>query len=537
MSQGEGSSAEDTIKFSNIENTSNNGTTGVFKCTNEKLGWKDSSVTGATNTVALAGAQISEAFSWPVGKGSFALEMRLQDARIMRFSGFKPGDLASLKQHFEKCYKVDVVEKKVASSGHNWGEWLLHDEEFTFMVEDKLGFDIRASDISQVVASGKSDLSLTLNDDGDDGMECVNEIRFAILPRIGDPEVIANDLKEELLQKAGLSASGDAVASLQDLQIIAPRGRYDIEFSKKIMKLHGKTHSYTVKYSNITRLFCVPKPDKLHVELVIGLDQPVRQGQQTHLWLCVLMSKEKEVTVAINADPEDLGHWKLSATETGPQYDVVTRLIKNLTSKPVTIPASEYQSDNGFNCMTCNHKGAYGCLFPLKKSFLFVDKPVVWTPYDQVETVYFQSSIMRGKSFDFIIKTKIGQALEFTNIQRDDYQPLFEYLKKVGIKIENLREVQKTLETSSQARAARGPASLGPQRLNAAHAISAAKETSQDDENADDDDDDDEEDEDEDFESEGSEDDDSEDGGFVPEEPIAPDDDDGPPAKRARRRT
>merc|ERR1719158_2249330 len=109
------------------------------------------------------------------------------------------------------------------------------------------------------------------------------------------------------------------------------------------MKLHGKTYSYTIKYSNVARLFCVPKPDKIHIELVIGLEQPIRQGQQTHFWLCALMNKEREVSVDINAEQEDLERWKLSATESGAEYEVVTKIIKSLVVKPVTIPASEFR--------------------------------------------------------------------------------------------------------------------------------------------------------------------------------------------------
>lgn len=521
--------AEDVIKFSNIANISDNGAAGMFKCTNDKLGWKDSSVAGATNTVSFDGARISEAFNWPIGRSTFALEMRLQDARIMRFGGFKLDDMTSLKQHFKKCYKVDLTEKKVASYGHNWGEWVLDEEDFKFMVADEIGFEVRASDLSQVVA-GKSDVSLMLND-GDDSVESINEIRFQMFPKTGDPSVSAENLRDLLLQKAGLSASGDAVASMNDLQIIAPRGRYDIEWYKKTMKLHGKTNSYTIKYSNITRLFCVPKPDKVHVELVIGLDQPLRHGQQTHMWLCALMDKERTVTVDINAEAEDMQRWKLSANESGAEYEVVTKLIKHLTSKPVTIPASDFNSENELNCMQCNYKGQGGCLFPLKKSFLFVDKPVIWLPYDQVSHVLFMASVMRGKSFDFKISSKIGTEFEFTNIQREDYKPLSEYLQKVGIPIHNLKEVQKTLQSSSEARAQRGSALAGPTRSAAAPSASSAKRESLEDA------DDDEEDQDEDFEEEdaGGDSDDSEDGLFEPEDPIDPGDD-APLAKRARVR-
>lgn len=520
---------EDVIKFSNIENISDNGAPGMFKCNADKLGWKDSSLAGATNTVSLDGKQISDACSWPVGRSSFALEMRLQDARIMRFGGFKTDDITSLKRHFEKCYQVDLIDKKVSSVGHSWGEWVLDDEDFKFMVADKVGFEMRASDLSQVVANGKSELSLMMNDGDDDSVECVNEIRFQMFPKLGDGEVAAQSLKDLLLQKAGLSTTGDAVASFQDVQIIAPRGKYDIEMYKKTMKLHGKTHSYTVKYSNITRLFCVPKPDKNRVELVIGLDQPLRQGQQTHLWLCALMDKERTVTADINADPQDLERWKLAASESGPEYEVVTKIVKHLTSKPVTIPASEYQSENGYNCMQCNFKGQPGCLYPLKKSFLFVDKPVIWQPYDQVDHVFFMASVMRGKSFDFKIQSKNGLAYEFTNIQRDDYKPLFDYLQKVGIPIHNVGEVQKALSTSAEARAQRGPA-LVPSRPAAAPPASSAKRDS-----VEDDDEDDEEDQDEDFEEEDAGDSDDSDENFEPEDPIDPGED-APATKRRRVR-
>lgn len=36
------------------------------------------------------------------------------------------------------------------------------------------------------------------------------------------------------------------------------------------LRLRGKTYDYKVLYSSVTRIFLLPKPDEIHVQLVVG---------------------------------------------------------------------------------------------------------------------------------------------------------------------------------------------------------------------------------------------------------------------------
>ena len=36
------------------------------------------------------------------------------------------------------------------------------------------------------------------------------------------------------------------------------------------LRLRGKTYDYKIMYNSITRIFLLPKPDELHVQLVVS---------------------------------------------------------------------------------------------------------------------------------------------------------------------------------------------------------------------------------------------------------------------------
>jgi structure-specific recognition protein 1 len=59
-----------------------------------------------------------------------------------------------------------------------------------------------------------------------------------------------------------IPATGKGIVTFEELTVLTPRGRYDVELFPTFMKMHGKTYDYKIKYSNIVRLFLLPKPDK-----------------------------------------------------------------------------------------------------------------------------------------------------------------------------------------------------------------------------------------------------------------------------------
>ena len=85
-----------------------------------------------------------------------------------------------------------------------------------------------------------------------------------------------------LKQSGDLEVAGQAMVTLEDLQVQVPRGRYDLELFDKYMKVHGKTYDYKILYTNVASLYLMPKPDGHHMALSLSLEHPLRQGATSY---------------------------------------------------------------------------------------------------------------------------------------------------------------------------------------------------------------------------------------------------------------
>ena len=64
-------------------------------------------------------------------------------------------------------------------------------------------------------------------------------------------------------------ATGDIILSFEEVLVLTPRGRYDVDLYHDFFRLRGKTYDYKIIYSTIVRLFLLPKDD-LHVLFIVS---------------------------------------------------------------------------------------------------------------------------------------------------------------------------------------------------------------------------------------------------------------------------
>ena len=64
-------------------------------------------------------------------------------------------------------------------------------------------------------------------------------------------------------------ATGDLVLSFEEVLVLTPRGRYDVDMSLDFLRLRGKTYDYKILYASISRLFLLPKDDQ-HVLFIVS---------------------------------------------------------------------------------------------------------------------------------------------------------------------------------------------------------------------------------------------------------------------------
>lgn len=76
----------------------------------------------------------------------------------------------------------------------------------------------------------------------------------------------------------GADSSAESIVTFQELPFLVPRGRYEVDLYMSSMRLRGKSYDYKIPYSNIVKLFLLPKPDDVHVMLVVRLQFELRSG-------------------------------------------------------------------------------------------------------------------------------------------------------------------------------------------------------------------------------------------------------------------
>ena len=68
------------------------------------------------------------------------------------------------------------------------------------------------------------------------------------------------------------------------------------------LRLIGKSTDYRVPYKSIHRIFAIPKIDDMHVQLILGLDPPIRQGATRYPFLVAQMPQDEHTDAELNIE-------------------------------------------------------------------------------------------------------------------------------------------------------------------------------------------------------------------------------------------
>lgn len=110
----------------------------------------------------------------------------------------------------------------------------------------------------------------------------------------------------------------------------------------------------------------------------------------------------------------------------------------------------QFISARDAHCIRCSIKANDGLLYPLAKSFIFINKPCIIITFESIEYVEFKryepAANSATRNFDLVINVKEGSNAEnvkefaFMSIDRSEYASLFDYLNVKEIKIKNPQE-------------------------------------------------------------------------------------------------
>lgn len=440
------------ISVSNIRGFGRNDL-GTFKMSAELFGWKNRK-SGKVNQYR--SSEVRKIEWMKTGASTYQIKVHLNEGRgyqVVLLDGFKEENYESIKKHIEEHFHMPLETIETAVRGWHWGEYKWDGNNFGFYIDNKNAFDIYAQDISQVTNPSKRDLAIEFQ--ADDTREAdedqLLEIRFYMPPKgeVDENETTQLDvLKQELINKSGVGETKmDSVSMLNDVALLVPRGRYEIDMGRKALKFHGKSYDYTIQYSNISRMFLLPRPNSPHIAFVLGLENAMRQGQTRYPFVVLQFDNESILNVSVNLEVHELNAFSLEKQMEGKTYDVVTRLFRALVGKSIVVPG-DFKTTNDGHGLTCSYRAHSGHLYPLNRSFLFITKPVIFIRYEDVVSVEFSRTGINSQNrfFSFIVSAKGGQEYEFTSLDRNEYKPLVEFLQAKNIRIKNLQAEEQSLD-------------------------------------------------------------------------------------------
>ena len=381
-----------------------------------------------------------ETSEWLKRARGHCLKFRLNSGNVHRFDGFKDDDFEKLASFISKYYSVSLEKKDVSVKGWNWGLVKFEGNALEFDIDNKLAFEIPLNNVSHsTTAKNEVTIEFHMNDDA---AVSLTEIRFHVP---NDPKDSEKDTVQEfynqVVDKADIiQATGDAIANLSEVQCLTPRGRYDIKIYQSFLQLHGKTFDYKIPYTTVLRLFLLPHKDGRQVFFVVSLDPPIKQGQTRYHFLILLFNQEDEMTIELGLSDEELESkfdGKLQKEMSGPEFELVSRVFKAVTTRKITVPGT-FKSNSGAQAIGCSYKAATGFLYPLERGFIFVHKPPMHIRFDEISNVNFARSAGSTRSFDFDVETKSGTVYNFVGIEKDEYGKLYDFVSQKKLSVKNI---------------------------------------------------------------------------------------------------
>ncbi|EGG19873.1 structure-specific recognition protein 1 [Cavenderia fasciculata] len=427
------------------------GTRGVLKMNNVGLAWK--SEAGRSETIQ---SSEIEAAGWTrMTPKIYQLNLKMKGGASVKFDGFREPDNETLKQFFKENYDIELDNIELSTRGVNFSMVKVNGSIVSFTGSNqKTLFEFPISEISQSIInlSNKNELTMEFHHDStlDEEDESLVEVRLynpfskSLKEDEDNTEDPVKDFQDALLRKSDISQVGKRIAVLENIQLVTPRGRCDVEMYPTFLRLHGKTHDYKVIYNTISKLFQLPKQDQANMYFVISLDPPVRQGKTKYDHLVIQLPKNQEASVELNLTDEAQEKYKdkLSPTMDGTFYVIVRRILTSLTGKNIIVPGN-FQSANQFNSIKCSLKANEGDLYPLERSFFFIYKPPTYIKFTDIDFIEFSRAptsvtgrnAPSSRNFDLGITLKNQTNIQFTNILKEEYENLHNFIQSKGIKV------------------------------------------------------------------------------------------------------
>ncbi|GAA5820920.1 hypothetical protein JCM11251_001876 [Rhodosporidiobolus azoricus] len=460
------------------------------------LGWKSSDEKEPVVTVP--GSDIKW-ISWIRVARNYQMRIGTHKQRTT-FDGFLREDHERLSNLCKQYYNITIETKDTSVRGWNWGVAEVQADDLAFLVAGKPAFTIPLNQVSntsiqkaEVALEFSSALPAPPSNADEDAVarkkrlraqpDEISEMRLYIpgsargMKKKGDKakakaegavkgesdeeeseeedeegedgEGAAQAFHDAVKEKAAIGqVVGESFCTIGDVLCVTPRGRFDIDIYPDFMRLRGKTYDYRVTYTQIQRLFLLPKPDDIHSQLVVNIDPPIRQGQTRYPYLVMQFTKDEIMELDLNLDEQTIQEkydGNLKQHYDDPAYEVVSLLFRVLTQKKVITPGN-FQSHDGQAAVKCNLKANEGQLYFLEKQLLFISKQPTLVSFSEISAVVLArvgGALPSARTFDLAIRLKdssSGGNPVFSALNKEELQNITDFLQMKKIKVKNEME-------------------------------------------------------------------------------------------------
>ena len=401
--------------------------------------------------------------------------------------------MSNEKENNTKPKKNDIFVK-----GLNWGNLKTTENELIFSHKSKIWFEMPLNTITNIQhITNKNEIALEINqDDVDDDLalcemrlfvpeqepknkknnadenESVVEENKSIENNEENEEVDPNEnsdnpkmkknnksraenIKDDILKKAKIGSVSNSIAHIQDIQMVTPRGKFDLYFTKNYLKIHGQSFNYQILNKNILKVFLLPKIDNHNHFFVLQLRSPLTQGNTQYPFLIFQILSDEEATMNLNISEKDSDlAKKFEKMENnqleGKLMDIIAQLFNGLINVGVIIPSKNFSFNTG-PYIKCSYKVNEGVLYPLEKCLLFVHKPVLYILHKDINQINFarlQESAGQQRTFDMIVKT-IKESFKFVGLDKNEMELLKTYFEGKKIKLNMVDENYNNIDMSN----------------------------------------------------------------------------------------
>lgn len=357
--------------------------------------------------------------------------------------------------------------------GRNWGELTMTDKELVFKGDDKQWFNLPINSLANVVqTSNKNEIGLEFNmeeENNKDFLLC--EMHFFIPedkkqkndqaegedserpedeehPEDEDePLTFAETLKEQLTKIVNIGNVSNSIARIPELQMITPRGKFDVYFMESFIKIHGQSHNYKINFKNISKAFILPKIDGHNHFFVIALHQAISQGNTSYPFLIFQIRDEQEASIDLNIPEKLADQIDLENPLVGNLTEVLPEIFQKITNVGVVVKSKNFTFSKG-PCIKCVNKASEGALYPLDRCLLFLHKPVIYIPHEDIKQISLlrtDQSTINQRSFDLDIETK-NEKVSFTGFEKSELDAMINYFNAKKLKLIHIDESNNQME-------------------------------------------------------------------------------------------